>query len=373
MNRTPRKDRKEFKVTVNGRCTSEETRELLNLPINPPEPINYKLKPTVNDDDFTQAYESNFLAPKRIEKIAETTERGIDSPDEKVAVGTAISERQDLTRIYLAKTKDRKPSRSGTRITPDQLLEHASNPLKWVEYIWSHLGFDRPPNAKQIEIVTAQGNKLILMPRQVFGKSTIIALKEIAHPMIFKPNISILVATNVEDSAKKLIDIVEASVKKYADLCGFLQATKDNEKEFALSNGSKVKALSSGSSAPRGFTAQILILDEAAYISDDRFYKELLPTTASIDNPVIIASTTPNGKQGWFYKYWSEMNWKHFTATREDCTWKDDEWFETKRKEMTDTAYRQEFECEFLEVQNAVFNQDQVDSVFTNEVETWDL
>lgn len=373
MNRTPRKDRKEFKVTVNGRCTSEETRELLNLPVNPPDPVNYVVKPVVSDNLFIEAYESNILAPKRLTLVADTIERGINSSDEKVAVGTAISERQDLTRVYLQKTKDRKPQQSSTRITPEQLLEHANSPLKWVEYIWPYLGFDRPLNSKQRDIINLDGNGLILMPRQIFGKTTAVSLGKIAHAMIFSPGTPILVATNVEDSAKRVIKIVSEGVKKYADLCGFLQVTKDNEKEFELSNGSICKALSSGSSAPRGFTAKILFLDEAGFISDVRYESELLPTTASYNNPLIIASTTPNGKQGWFYRYWQEMNWKHLTATRADCTWKDDEWFETKRREMTDTMYRQEFECEFLEIQNAVFNQDQVDIAFDPEVETWQL
>lgn len=358
-------------VRVNGQFTSKAQQEALGLePGTVDKPNSYLVKPAVLDSDFTDAYESNFLNKERLQKVANVINKGIDSTDEKVAVGTAISERGDLTRVYLQKTKDRKPTQSTATISPDMLLEHASNPLAWVNYIWE---LDRPPNGKQIEIVQTAGNKLILMPRQCFGKTTIIAIKEIAHPMIFKPNTPILVATNVEDSAVNLIKIVKSSVKKYADLCGFLQVTKDNEKEFELSNGSRVKALSSGSTAPRGFTAKILVLDEAAYISDERFYKELLPTTASIDNPVIVASSTPNGKQGWFYKYWQEMDWKRITAKREDCTWKSDDWFAQKRLEMTDTAYRQEFECEFLDVQNAVFSVEQLDRVFDNEVKTWDL
>jgi len=371
-NKTPRAQRRQFKVTVNGKATSEDTRQVLGLPVNPDEPAHFVTKPAVKDTDFTDAYEANFLNPERVQKVQQTIDKGIDSTDEKVAVGTAISERGDMTRVYLQKTKDRKPQLSTTTLSPDQLLEHASNPLKWVQFMWPHLGFDRSLNDRQIEIITTSDNELVLMPRQVFGKTTAIALGKVAHSMIFKPGISILVATNVEDSAKRLIEIVTESVKKYGDLCGFLQVTKDNEKEFELGNGSRVKALSSGSSAPRGFTAQMLILDEAAYISDDRFYKELLPTTASITNPVIIASTTPNGKQGWFYKYWSEIHWSHISATRADCTWKTDEWFENKRKEMTDTAYRQEFECEFLDVENAVFSVEQIDNAIA-EFDTWEL
>lgn len=372
-NKTKRVDRKQFKVTVNGKATSEETRQALGLPVDPVDPVHYAAKPAVKDSDFTEAFESNFLNKERLQKVANVIDKGIDSSDEKVAVGTAISERGDLTRVYLQKTKDRKPQQSTTGISPEQLLEHASSPLKWVEFIWPYLGFDRPLNGKQKEIISTEDNILALIMRQVFGKTTGFALGKLAHPLIFAPETPILVATNVEDSAKRVIKIVSESVKKYADLCGFYQVTKDNEKEFELSNRSIIKALSSGSSAPRGFSAKILYLDEAAFISDDRFESELLPTTASFERPRIYASTTPNGKQGWFYRYWNEMNWKKITATRSDCTWKDDEWFEQKRREMTDTAYRQEFECEFLDVQNAVFTVEQLDKVFNEEVQTWQL
>ena len=352
----------------NGRPASNALIELAGVERGTPEKPVKIVAIENNVSKFKDAMDARVFSELAVIKSTDAIETGYNSADERTRVGTGMKVLELQAKRY-EKVSEKMPNTIANKLTPEQLLEHASNPVKWMEFMWN---LDRPPNDKQLEIASYNGNELIMMPRQILGKTTAVAMSKAAHPIIFQPGIPILVATNVEDSAKKLMEIVAENVKKYADLCGFLQVTKDNEKEFELSNGSKVKALSSGSSAPRGFTAKILILDEAAYISDDRFYKELLPTTASIDNPVIIASTTPNGKQGWFYKYWTEMNWKHITATRSDCHWKSDEWFENKRREMTESAYRQEFECEFLDVQNAVFTAEQIDSAM-EDFPTWDL
>lgn len=357
-------------VRLNGQFTSKAQQEALKLEQGTIDnPNRYKIVPTVKDDDFIDAWQNTAYSPERVQKVISVQDKGLDSDDERTAVGTAISIGQGMERTYLQKTKDRKPQQTGT-VSPAQVLEYAANPWKWVQSIW---WFDRPPCPLQESIAKTDKSMLVLAARQIFGKTTMIAIAKVAHAMIFKPGTRVLVATNQEKSAKNFVDVVRLAIKKYGDLCGFYTLTKDNEKEIALDNGSVVMALSQGSAAPRGFTAHILVLDEAAFISDDRYNRELQPTTASIDNPLIIASSTPNGKQGWFYQFWQEGVWaKHF-AVDTDCTWKDKDWFERTKREVADTDYRQEYRCEFLDVENAVFTVEQLDKVFNEEVQTWQL
>ncbi len=367
-NKTPRNQRKQFQVTVGGMATSEDTRQLLGLPIDPPEPVAYKIKP-VTDDDFIESYQNAFLQPERVKAIQATIDlKGIGNQDDKVAVGTAISERQDFTRIYLQKTKDRKPAPTQT-MSAEQLLEYALDPLQWAKDIW---WLDRDLCKLQENILKTKRNTIVLAARQIFGKTTAIATW-VCHQMSFRKVLKVLIATNQETSAINFVKIIKLAFSKSEGARPNLDIVKDNEKEFELSNGSICKALSSGSAAPRGFTADILILDEAAYISDKRFEEELYPTTKAVENPIIIASTTPNGKQGWFYKMFVESDWSKHISIDTDCTWKEAGWIEATKKEMTETAYRQEFKCEFLEIENAVFSHDQVEEAFDENVETWKL
>jgi len=354
---------------LGGRFTSKGTQEQYNLvPGTVDKPNSYVIKPAVSDDDFIEAFQNNAYSPERVQEVINVQNMGLRDPDIKIAVGTAISVGQGMERTFLQKTKDRKTTTAQT-LSPAQIIEYAGNPWKWTKDIW---WLERPPCMIQESIAKTNESMLVLAARQIFGKTTMIAISKVAHSMIFKPGTRILVATNQERSAKNFVDVVRVAIEKYASLCGFITITKNNEKEIALDNGSLVMALSQGSAAPRGFTAHILVLDEAAFISDDRFFKELYPTTASIDKPIIIASTTPNGKQGWFYQYWNDNKWPKMFAVDTDCTWKPQSWFDKTKQEVTDTAYRQEYKCEFLDVQNAVFTVEQIDSAM-EDFPTWDL
>lgn len=69
-----------------------------------------------------------------------------------------------------------------------------------------------------------------------------------------------------------------------------------NKGSIALENGSRIIAAASSSDSVRGYTLDILYLDECAFIEHfDEFFKGVYATISSRENSKVIMTSTPNG------------------------------------------------------------------------------
>lgn len=96
----------------------------------------------------------------------------------------------------------------------------------------------------------------------------------------------------------------------------------------------------------RGFTADILILDEAAYIGDEEI-AAILPMRNKITGR-LIAISTPNLREGWFYERWSQPGDYHkvFGHYRD---WPDlRDLIEQERQDMSAQRFAREYDCQFV-------------------------
>lgn len=140
-------------------------------------------------------------------------------------------------------------------------------------------------------------NKLsILMASRQVGK-TIIASIYILHYMLFNDTKSVLIAANVLDTSKEVLDKIKTI---YTYLPFFLQQGIDvwNVSQIKFKNGCRAKAFAMTKNASIGNTGDLVYIDEFAHINDtvaNKFYKSIFPTIASIENSKIIITSTPNG------------------------------------------------------------------------------
>ena len=122
-----------------------------------------------------------------------------------------------------------------------------------------------------------------------------------------------------------------------------------------LENGCEMKAGATTQNAIRGFSFNVLFLDEFGVIDPklaDQFYTAVYPTITSGKTSRIIISSTPKG-YGKLYDIWDkavrgEGSFKHIKIDWRRVPGRDDEF---KRKTIEDIgilSWRQEYECEFL-------------------------
>jgi phage FluMu gp28-like protein len=107
----------------------------------------------------------------------------------------------------------------------------------------------------------------------------------------------------------------------------------------------------------RGFSGtNLLVIDEAARVSEE-MYEALRPVLATTGG-ALWAMSTPNGKEGFFYREWTGSGpWTRIEVPAAECPRISEQFLEEERRTLGDEAFRQEYCCEFLSGEGALFDE----------------
>jgi hypothetical protein len=132
------------------------------------------------------------------------------------------------------------------------------------------------------------------------------------------------------------------------------------EVRIELRNGSQLIALPSDPATIRGYTAYMLLIDEAARVEDELY--EAAEGMLAATGGRTIALTTPAGPRGWFYDAWMDGTdeWERIRVRAEECSRITPEYLARKRRSMTAAVYATEYDCEFNDPIGAVFHSSHV-------------
>jgi len=172
--------------------------------------------------------------------------------------------------------------------------------------------------------------------------------------IIFHADKTVALLANKGETAREILGRVQLA---YQHLPKWLQqGVKEwNKGSFVLENNSRVIASATSASAIRGYTINLLFIDEAAHIENwDEFFTSVYPTISSGTESKIILVSTPNGLNH-FHSTWANaiqgkngynpilVNWR-------DVPGRDDKWKEQTLSGMNFDIekFNQEMECEFL-------------------------
>jgi hypothetical protein len=94
--------------------------------------------------------------------------------------------------------------------------------------------------------------------------------------------------------------------------------SQESRRQIAFSNKSKIIALPCGpvGNSTRGYTAHLVILDEAAFVPDEVISSVVLPALSTTDGSVMMLST-PWDRDHSFYKAFISPSWSayHFQTS----------------------------------------------------------
>ncbi len=128
-----------------------------------------------------------------------------------------------------------------------------------------------------------------------------------------------------------------------------------------LGNGSRIISLPNNPESLRGYRADAVYVDEAAFFRDDTNLKTAIMFTTVARNGRVTLVSTPKGKRGWFHEAWiTENTWsKHLVKLGDSphITMHD---LEELRKTMSPLEWRQEMMCEFLDEVNAFISYEKI-------------
>ena len=152
---------------------------------------------------------------------------------------------------------------------------------------------------------------------------------------------------------KEVMEIIQS---KAHDL---IESSNKADLTIKFINGSSIKFLSADrADSVRGFRFHYLILDEVAYLNKETIEKAILPTLNPNGKKCLMIST-PRGKNH-FYEYYlrgqeGNNDYISYRIPLEACPYVKPELIEEARKSLPIDVFRSEYEAEFTDSTNDVF------------------
>jgi hypothetical protein len=235
-----------------------------------------------------------------------------------------------------------------------QIVERSPIPAYPVEFALS-LGIE--PDEWQVEVLASDHPRKILCCGRQTGKSTVGAVLAI-HKALTRPGSTVLVVAPGERQAKLLF----SKARRLYEQAGHpLPAHSHRRTGLELSNGSVVEALPAVERTMRGFSVDLLVVDEAAAVPDEDYFG-ILPSLIATQGDQVLLST-PRGKRGFFHEIWhSDEDWQRMMVRSDEVGRIREEDLEVFRSTMPEQFFQQEFYCEWLETEGSLFSYDDIEA-----------
>jgi hypothetical protein len=211
----------------------------------------------------------------------------------------------------------------------------------------------------QEKILATPGNITVRSGRQV-GKSEVISHKA-ADFALNNPNTTTLIIAASQRQSSLLFEKVRNNLDWRDEQKGLIYKEKPTLTRILLTNGSRIYSLPAGRTGNfiRGFTIDMLIADEAAYIPET-VWNSVLPMIAVSRQMksmgIIVLLSTPFGKGGYYYNTFTDPEFTAVHVSSEDCARIPKDFLKKERERMTKAEYRQEYQGEFTEEWNQFFS-----------------
>src|SRR5215208_7553437 len=213
------------------------------------------------------------------------------------------------------------------------------------------------PDPWQIEVLASNHPRKILCCGRQTGKSTVGAVLAI-HRALTHPGSTVLVVAPGERQAKLLF---QKAARLYERAGYPLPAHSHRRTGLELANGSIVEALPAVERTTRGYSVDLLVVDEAAAVPD-MDYMGILPALIATQGEQVLLST-PRGKRGFFHEMWhGAEDWQRMLIRSNEVSRIREEDLEIFRSAMPDEYFRQEFYCEWLDTEGSLFTYDDIEA-----------
>jgi len=209
----------------------------------------------------------------------------------------------------------------------------------------------------QERLLRDSSRRLVACMGRQTGKSTTIAIKAV-HFACTNESATVLITAPSRRQSMLMFRKISSFVSKSALRKG---VTRSTQTVIQLSNGSEIVALPCSEHFLRGYTAHMVIADEAAFIPEDTIINILSPMLATTNGTLVLLST-PWGKDHFFYRAFMDPDFSVYKIKSTECPLIKPEFLKKQQQLMTREAYAMEYEAEFQEAAASYFSQDLIRS-----------
>lgn len=220
------------------------------------------------------------------------------------------------------------------------------------------------PDPWQAALLRSTASRILLLCSRQAGKSSVTAILAL-HTAMYQPGSLILLLSPSLRQSQELF-------KKVQDAYRMLSTPAPLQAESALrmemENGSRIISLPGAEHTIRGYSSvSLLVIDEAARISDDLYFS-VRPMLA-VSSGRLVALSTPFGKRGFFYEaYTGGEGWERVTITAYDCPRIPADFLREEQATMPALWFQSEYLCQFVDVVDQVFATDDIQAALSPDV-----
>lgn len=227
--------------------------------------------------------------------------------------------------------------------------EVMSSPVVYAERI-----LDLKPYPYQAKLLEDQNKRIVACMGRQTGKTTIIAMKAIIFADT-NPNVTVLITSPSLRQSMIMFDRIVTFVYSTAYLRNKIVRTTRTLIQFE--NRSRIIGLPCSENLLRGYTADMVICDEAAFMPEVVITQVIFPMLSTTDGFAVFLST-PWGRDHFFYRAFVNPAYSVHKVKSAECPLIKPEFLEEMRQNMTCEAFLMEYEAEFVEALNCYFSQD---------------
>jgi hypothetical protein len=225
------------------------------------------------------------------------------------------------------------------------------DPVLWAREVLAY-----HPDSWAATVMMSSARYVIENVSRQAGKSTCAAAMAVHRAEFFPSSLILVVSPTLRQSGE-----LQRKCMSYYDLVDpdHTGLVEDAKLSVQLRNGSRIIALPGQEDNLRGYSAPDLIIEDEASRVKDELHVAIRPMLATNQGRLILLST-PNGQVGHFHRIFTEGGdeWLKISVPADQIPRISPEFLANERLNMTESQFRQEYFCEFMEAEGAVFSSD---------------
>lgn len=246
----------------------------------------------------------------------------------------------------------------------DDYRQMRDSPSEFVSKLLS----DDPWGYQQTALDFEADRQALACARQV-GKSRMCSWRGL-HKPVTVPDTTTLITAPTQRQSSELFNQLKAEMADSEVPIEWWNVERETRTEIEFENGSRIICLPTGNDGKtiRGYTADLIIVDEAAFI-DRAIYEDVLePMLATTDGTMLLAST-PFGTSGYFYDAFHRDGWDTLQVPMESSPLIDEDYIERQRETKSSITFRQEVLGQFVEAADAFFPREVITQCVSDEIQ----
>lgn len=226
---------------------------------------------------------------------------------------------------------------------------------------------DTEPYSYQKEFLDSDSNRKVLVGGRQIGKTTMLSWLAI-HKFVVEAGSNVLIIAPTQRQVWNFIEKLKTEIHEWLENPDDYGIEYESKSEIRGTNGSKIFGLPAAGKGDtiRGYTVDVVIVDEAAFVDDEIYTSALRPMLFTTEGEFVL-SGTPWGKEGYFYKKFDEATdpdtespwspWQIPTMQNPDVG---PQQIEESRRDLTPNEFDREILGQFSDKKNAFFKNETI-------------